>query len=103
MKSIIEINTNWIEHPEDFYITANIEYYDKYDTYYEDEDVEYNDVEATISDRWEDDGLMVERITYYINDMCAGSDEAPELVADYGEVEYVAKMLKMLQKAKREK
>ena len=103
MKNTIEINTNWIEHPEDFYITANIEYCDKYDYYYEDEDVEYNDVEATISDRWEDDGLMVERITYYINDMCAGSDEAPELVADYGEVEYVAKMLKMLQKAKKVK
>ena len=103
MKNTIEINTNWIEHPEDFYITANIEPYDKYDSYYEDEDVEYNDVEATISDRWEDDGLMVERVTYYINDMCAGSDEAPELVADYGEVEYVAKMLKMLQKAKKVK
>ena len=103
MKNTIEINTNWIEHPEDFYITANIEYYDKYDSYYEDEDVEYNDVEATISARWEDDGLMVERVTYYINDMCAGSDEAPELVADYGEVEYVAKMLKMLQKAKKVK
>ena len=103
MKNTIEINTNWIEHPEDFYITANIEYYDKYDSYYEDEDVEYNDVEDVISDRWTDEGLMVERVTYYINDMCAGSDEAPELVSDYGEVEYVAKMLKMLQKAKREK
>ena len=44
MKNTIEINTNWIEHPEDFYITANIEYYDKYDTYYEDEDFEYDDV-----------------------------------------------------------
>ena len=46
---------------------------------------------------------MVERVVYYINDMCAGSDEAPELVADYGEVEYIAKMLKMLQKAKKAK
>ena len=103
MKNTIETNTNWIEHPEDFYITANIEYYDKYDTYYEDEDVEYDDVEDVISDRWTDEGLMVERITYYINDMCAGSDEAPELVEDYGEIEYVAKMLKMLQKAKKVK
>lgn len=100
MKNTIEINTNWIEHPEDFYITANIEYYDKYDTYYEDEDVEYDDVETTISDRWEDAGLKVERIVYYINDMCAGNDEAPELVADYGETEYVAKTLEMLKMAK---
>ena len=103
MKKTIEINTNWIERPEDFYITADIEYYDKYDEYWEDEDVAYNDVEDIISDRWTDDGLMVERIVYYINDMCAGSDEAPELVSDYGEVEYVAKMLKMLQKAKKVK
>ena len=29
MKKTIEINTNWIERPEDFYITADIEYYDK--------------------------------------------------------------------------
>ena len=84
MKNTIEININWIEHPED-------------------EDVEYDDVEDVISDRWTDEGLMVERVTYYINDMCAGSDEAPELVSDYGEVEYVAKMLKMLQKAKKVK
>ena len=103
MKNTIEINTNWIERPEDFYITADIEYYDKYDEYWEDEDVAYDDVEDTISDRWEDDGLMVERVVYYINDMCAGSDEAPELVADYGDTECVAKTLEMLKKAKREK
>jgi hypothetical protein len=100
MKNIIEINTNWIERPEDFYITADIEYYDKYDEYWEDEDVAYDDVEDTISDRYEDAGLKVERIVYYINDMCAGSDEAPELVADYGETEYVAKTLEMLKMAK---
>lgn len=96
----IEINTNWIERPEDFYITADIEYYDKYDEYWKDEDVAYDDVEDTISDRQEGAGLEVERIVYYINDMCAGSDEAPELVADYGETEYVAKTLEMLKKAK---
>lgn len=100
MKNTIEINTNWIERPEDFYITADIEYYDKYDEYQEDEDVAYDDVEDTISDRYEDAGLEVERIVYYINDMCAGSDEAPELVADYGETEYVAKTLEMLKMAK---
>ena len=103
MKNTIEINTNWIERPEDFYITADIEYYDKYDEYWEDEDVAYDDVEDAISDRWTDEGLMVERIVYYINDMCAGNDEAPELVADYGDTEYVAKTLEMLKKAKREK
>lgn len=96
----IEINTKWIERPEDFYITADIEYYDKYDEYWEDEDVAYDDVEDTISDRQEDAGLEVERIVYYINDMCAGSDEAPELVADYGETEYVVKTLEMLKRAK---
>ena len=100
MKNTIEINTNWIERPEDFYITADIEYYDKYDEYWEDEDVAYDDVEDTISDRQEDAGLEVERVVYYINDMCAGSDEAPELVADYGETEYVAKVLEMLKIAK---
>lgn len=100
MKNTIEINTNWIERPEDFYITADIEYYDKYDEYWEDEDVAYDDVEDTISDRQEDAGLEVERVVYYINDMCAGSNEAPELVADYGETEYVAKVLEMLKKAK---
>lgn len=99
MKKTIEINTNWIERPEDFYITADIEYYDKYEEYWEDEDVAYDDVEDTISDRW-DEGLMVERIVYYINDMCAGSDEAPELVVDYGDTKYVAKTLEMLKKAK---
>lgn len=100
MKNTIEINTNWIERPEDFYITADIEYYDKYDEYWEDEDVAYDDVENTISDRQEDAGLEVERVVYYINDMCAGSDEAPELVADYGETKYVAKTLEMLKMAK---
>lgn len=100
MKNTIEINTNWIERPEDFYITADIEYYDKYDEYWEDEDVAYDDVEDTISDRQEDAGLEVERIVYYINDMCAGSDEAPELVADYGDTEYVVKALEMLKMAK---
>lgn len=100
MKNTIEINANWIERPEDFYITADIEYYDKYDEYWEDEDVAYDDVEDTISDRYEDAGLEVERMIYYINDMCAGSDEAPELVADYGETEYVAKTLEMLKMAK---
>lgn len=100
MKNTIEINTNWIERPEDFYITADIEYYDKYDEYWEDEDVAYDDVENTISDRQEDAGLEVKRVVYYINDMCAGSDEAPELVADYGETEYVAKTLEMLKMAK---
>lgn len=100
MKNTIEINTNWIERPGDFYITADIEYYDKYDEYWEDEDVAYDDVENTISDRQEDAGLEVERVVYYINDMCAGSDEAPELVADYGETEYVAKVLEILKKAK---
>lgn len=100
MKNTIEINTNWIERPEDFYITADIEYYDKYNEYWEDEDVAYDDVEDTISDRYEDAGLEVERIVYYINDMRAGSDEAPELVADYGETEYVAKTLEMLKMAK---
>lgn len=95
MKNTIEINTNWIERPEDFYITADIEYYDKYDEYWEDTDVAYDDVKDTISDRQEDAGLEVERIVYYINDMCAGSDEAPELVVDYGEIEYIAKVLEM--------
>lgn len=100
MKTTIEINTNWIERPEDFYITADIEYYDKYDEYWEDEDVAYEDVEDTISDRYEDAGLMVERVVYYINDMLAGNDEAPELIANYGDTEYVAKVLEMLKKAK---
>ena len=31
MKNTIEINANWIGRPEDFYITADIEYYNKYD------------------------------------------------------------------------
>lgn len=100
MKTTIEINTNWIERPEDFYITADIEYYDKYDEYWEDEDVAYEDVEDTISDRYEDAGLMVERVVYYINDMLAGNDEAPELVANYGDTEYVTKVLETLKKAK---
>lgn len=100
MKTTIEINTNWIERPKDFYITADIEYYDKYDEYWEDEDVAYEDVEDTISDRYEDAGLMVERVVYYINDMLAGNDEAPELVSDYGHTEYIAKVLEMLKMAK---
>ena len=100
MKNTIEINANWIERPEDFYIIADIEYYDKYDEYWEDEDVAYDDVEDTISDRWTDEGLMVPTSIYYCNQRCAGNDEAPELVADYGETEYVAKMLEMLKKAK---
>ena len=48
MKNTIEINTNWIERPEDFYITADIEYYDKYDEYWEDEDVADDDVQDAI-------------------------------------------------------
>lgn len=98
----IAINTNWIERPEDFYITADIEYYnDKIGEYWEDEDVEYNEVDAFISDRWTDDNLAVERIVYWVNDMLAGNDEKPELVSDYGETEYVIKALEMLKAAKK--
>lgn len=91
----INFDSKWIERPEDFYIMANIHYYDKWDMCGIEEDIEYNDIDTYIEELIEND-CTVSNIDYYMVDMLASNEDKPEELND-GTIKEVEKLLSALQ------
>lgn len=91
----INFDSKWIERPEDFYIAANIYYYDRYDVCGTEEDIEYNDIDSYVEELISE-GCTVSHIDYYMVDMLAGNEDKPEELSD-STIKEVKKILSALQ------